>query len=255
MKVHSRNSQILQLLRQQGHVSVDELSQRLAVSQMTVRRDLQDLEDLGLISRYYGGASLRPERGDIEWPVLLRETENAEFKRRIGRTAAALIHDGDVIIMDAGTTTLQVAQNLKQNRLTVASNFLPILNLLAGQPNVSLIALGGNLYGDNQCFIGALTVNMLHSINANVAIMAASCLSLAKGMTSRNLAEAEVKRAMIEAAETVILVMDSSKMHRHTLAQVGGLETLDVLVTDEGLSEPDREAITARGVKVITALV
>ena len=168
------------------------------------------------------------------------------------KVAAELVRDGDVVILDAGTTALQVAYNLRQNRLTVASNFLPILNFLAGQKNVSLIGIGGNLYADNQCFIGPLAVNTIRSINANVAILATSCLSLTKGMTNRNLAEAEVKRAMLESAGSAILVMDSSKMNRHTLASVGGIDMLDTLVTDECLSPEDQIAIEARGVKVLT---
>jgi len=248
MKVHERQSRIRQILLHQDYVYVDELSQALGVSQMTICRDLEELESIGLIIRSYGRASLKPERGDIEWPVLLRENENTEAKARIGKAAARLMRDGDVAIMDAGTTTLQVARHLTQNRLTVASNFLPILHLLADHKNISVIGLGGNLYSDNQCFIGSLTVNMIRSINANVAIMASSGLSLSKGMTSRNLGEAEVKRAMIEAAERVVLVMDSSKMHRHTLAPVADL---DILVTDDGVSDQDCLAIESRGVQVV----
>ena len=123
MGVYGRNSHILQLLREQGYVSVDDLSQALGVSQMTIRRDLKDLEQMGLVNRYHGGASLKPERGDFEWPVLLRETEYLGVKRQIGKVAAGLVKDGDVVILDAGTTTLQVAGHLAQNRLTVASNF------------------------------------------------------------------------------------------------------------------------------------
>lgn len=253
MSLQERSGRVMQLLRERGYLTVDELSRELGVSQMTIRRDLKDLEQAGLINRYHGGASLKPERGDSEWPVMLRETENMEAKRAIGKAAASLVKDGDVVILDAGTTTLQVAHNLVQNRLTVASNFLPILNYLAGRKNISLIAIGGTLYADNQCFIGPLAVNTLRSINANVAIMATSCLSLTKGLTNRNLAEAEVKRAMLEAADRAILAMDSSKMGRYTLASVGAIDVLDTLVTDEYLVAEDRAAIEAQGVTVLTA--
>jgi len=252
MSLQDRAGRVLQLLRQRGYLSVGDLSQELGVSQMTIRRDLKDLEQAGLINRWHGGANLKPERGDSEWPVVLRETENMEAKRAIGKVAAGLVRDGDVVILDAGTTTLHVAYNLVQNRLTVASNFLPILNFLAGRPaSISLIGIGGSLYADNQCFVGPLAVNTIRSINANVAILATSCLSLGKGMTNRNLAEAEIKRAMLEAADRAILVMDSSKMNRTTLASVGGIEMLDTLVTDDCLAAEDQIAIEARGVKVL----
>lgn len=253
MSLQVRSSRVLQLLRQRGHLSVHELSRELSVSQMTIRRYLKDLEQTGMINRYHGGANLKPERGDSEWPLVLRETEHVDAKRAIGKVAAGLVGDGDVVILDAGTTTLSVAHNLVQNRLTVASNFLPILNFLAEQKNVSLIGIGGTLYTDNRCFIGALAVSTIRSINANVAILATSCLSLNRGMTNRNLAEAEVKRAMLESADRVILVMDSSKMNRHTLASVAGIEMLDTLVSDEYLTPEDRAAIEARGVRVLIA--
>lgn len=253
MSRHGRDGLILQLLRERSYVSVEELSCASRVSQMTIRRDLRSLESLGLIDRRHGGASLKPERGDSEWPVVLRESEQSDAKATIGAAAASLINDGDVVMLDAGTTTLQVARCLSQNRLTVASNFLPILNELSNRKNISLIGIGGTLYTDNLCFIGPLAVNMIRSINANIAILGTSCLSLSKGMTNRNLAEAEVKRAMLDTGERVVLVMDSSKMHTHTLASVASLEAIDTLVTDSRLSDEDRDEIERRGVKVVIA--
>ncbi len=250
---HQRQARILELLGHDGYTSVLDLSQLFDVSDMTIRRDLSELHRMGLISRHHGGARMALERGDTEWPLQLREREHLAEKKNIGKVAATYVQDGDVVILDAGTTTLQVARNLTQNRLTVVSNFLPILYELSNRPNISLIATGGTLYADNQCFIGPFAVDTIHKINANVAIMGTSCLSLKKGLTNRNIGEAEVKQAMIESAEKVILVMDSGKMNRNTLATVGPLEIVDVLVTDDGLSTADRAAIEACGVKVVIA--
>jgi len=220
---------------------------------MTVRRDLNELQTMALLDRYHGGASLVAERGDSELPFLLRESEHREEKVKIGRKAASFVHDGEVIILDGGSTTLQVARNLVQDRLTVITNCLPILELLAFRRNINLMAIGGMFYPDNQCFIGPVAVNDVREINAHIAFMATSCLSLKKGVTNRRLEEAEVKRAMIEAAEKVVLVMDSSKMDTHTLATVGPIEMVDILVTDAGLPAEDRAAIEARGVEVVIA--
>jgi DeoR/GlpR family transcriptional regulator of sugar metabolism len=250
---HQRQARILELLGCNGYTSVVDLSQLFQVSEMTIRRDLSDLHELRLIFRHHGGASLAPERGDTEWPLQLREREHLVEKEKIGRAAARYVQDGEVLILDAGTTTLQVARNLTQNRLTVVSNFLPILCELSNRPNISLIATGGTLYADNQCFVGPFAVDTIRKVNANVAIMATSCLSLKKGLTNRNIGEAEVKRAMIESAERVVLVMDSSKMHFNTLSTVGPLEIVDVLVTDAGLSAEDKVAIEARGVEIVIA--
>lgn len=254
MRPPERRSQILQLLRQNGFVSVIKLSRQLDVSQMTIRRDLADLQAMGLLSRHHGGASLASERGDTEWPLILRESDHLEQKQKIGKLAASYVQGGDVVILDGGSTTLQVARHLAQGRLTVMTNCLPILSLLATSPNVNLMATGGTFYRDNQCFIGPGAVNTLKSVNANIAFMGTTGLSLKHGMSNRKIAEAEVKRAMIEAAEKIILVMDSSKMNTYTLATVGPIEAIDILVTDERLSAEDKTAIESRGVEVVIAL-
>ena len=251
MKPHERHTQILQLLRQDGFVTVVDLSQTLDVSQMTIRRDLDELQEIGLLSRYHGGASLAPERGDMEWPFMLREREHLEQKQRIGKKAAAYVQHGDVVILDGGSTVLQAAKHLTQDRLTVMSNCLPTLSILASRRNINLMGTGGTFYWDNQCFIGPIAVNAIKSINANIALMGVSGLSLKNGMTNRKLEEADVKRAMIEAAVKRILLMDSSKMNCHTLATVGPVEMIDILITDEGLAPTDQAAIEARGVEVV----
>lgn len=271
MKPHERQAKILELLHQQGYITVDDLSNSMDVSTMTIRRDLDQLQQINLITRHFGGASLSPEqenlkyrnnptefgvtlateRKDWEWPWMLRKTLHLEEKQKIGKIAASFVHEDDVIVMDAGTTTVQVARNLTQNHLTVISNFLPILYLLSTQTNIELIGIGGTLAKGNQWFTGPDVVNTIHSMNANLAIMATTGLSLTKGLTNRKLHDAEIKRAMIEIAEKVILVMDSSKMHRHTLATVGPLEMINILVTDTGISNEDKKAIEDKGVEVV----
>jgi len=273
MKPHERQAKILELLHQRGYIAVDDLSKSMNVSTMTIRRDLDQLQQINLITRHYGGASLSPEqeslkyrnnsaefgvtlateREDWEWPWMLRKTLHLEEKQKIGKVAASFVHEDDIIVMDAGTTTIQVAKNLTQNHLTVISNFLPILYLLSTRTNIELIGIGGTLAKGNQWFIGPNVVDSIRSVNANLAIMATTGLSITKGLTNRKLHDAEIKRAMIKIAEKVILVMDSSKMHRHTLATVGPLEMIDILVTDTSISDEDRKAIESKGVEVIIA--
>jgi len=250
-KAHERHAQILQLLRQDGFVSVGHLHETLEVSDMTIRRDLGNLQEMGLLSRHHGGASLLRERGDTEWPFILRETEHSEEKKKIGKKAASFVQDGDVLIIDAGSTTLQLINYLNQDRLTVVTNSMPHLSKLSTMQNINMMAAGGMFHPDNQCFMGPVTVNSLNSINANVAFMAASGLSLSKGMTNRKFEEAEVKKAMIDAAEKIILLMDSSKLHSYTLATVGPVEILDIFITDSGLPAEDKAAIEALEVEVV----
>lgn len=252
-KAHKRHAKILQLLRQDGFVSVGHLTETLKVSDMTIRRDLDELQEMGLLSRHHGGASLLREQGDTEWPFMLRETEHSEEKKKIGKTAVSYVQDGDVLIVDAGSTTLQMINYLNQDRLTVVTNSMPHLSKLSTMKNIKMMAAGGMFHPDNQCFMGPVTINSINSINANVAFMAASGLSLSKGMTNRKFEEAEVKKAMIGAAEKIILLMDSSKLHSYTLATVGPIEMLDIFITDSGLSTDDKAALEAMGVEVVIA--
>jgi len=269
VKQEERHRQILELLRLHGYQSVDSLSQKLSVSEMTIRRDLAELQQLELVARHFGGASIAPERGELEWPYPLRAQEQMAAKQQIGKVAASYIQEDDVVILDGGTTVLQVAHQLllrypqnhhqnqqanhQPNHLTIVTNSLPNLRLLAAQRNLHLIATAGDLHWENQVFLGPLAVDTLRKINANLAILATTGLSLSKGLTNRNIGEAEVKRAMIAASDKVILVMDSSKMNRHTLATVGPLEAIQMLITDAGLSADDSAAIVARGVEVVIA--
>ena len=252
-KAHERHSHILQLLRNVGFVSVTQLTETLGVSDMTIRRDLDELQEMELLARHHGGATLVPERGDTEWPFFLRETKHLEEKKKIAKKGASYVQDGQVLIIDAGSTTLQMIDFLYQNRLTVVTNSMPHLSKLSTMQNVNLISAGGVFYTDNQCFLGPVTVSSFDSMNANVAFMAASGLSLSRGMTNRKFEEAEVKKAMITAAEKIVLLVDSSKLHIYTLATVGPIELLDMLITDSGLSAEDRVAIESLEVDVVIA--
>ena len=253
MELHDRQARILQFLRHGKLATVNELSLWLGVSKMTVRRDLEVLEAMGLLLRQHGGARFLPERGETEWPLDLRRRDHAEEKRLIGRAAARLIGDGDVVIIDGGSTALEVVRSLNQSHLTVVTNSLPAMAELATKPNIRLLAIGGLFHAENQTFIGPLAVEALSSLNVNVAILGTTNLSLERGLSIRSLEEAMVQRAKMEAATRTILVMDSSKMHKHTLATISPLDKIETLVTDGGLSELDRREIEALGVRVIVA--
>jgi len=253
MKPYQRQAKALELLRQDGYVSVEELSQVTGASRMTIRRDLEQLQQMNLIARHHGGATLATEQGDLEWPWLVRQSLRSEQKQKIGQVAASYIHDGDVVILDGGSTTLEVARSLTQDQLTVVSYCLPILCHLSSRRNVNLVGVGGSLLWDNQSFVGRWAIDTVRSINANVAIMGTTCLSLARGMTNLNIQEAELKRSAIDVSDKAILVADSTKMHRHTLATVGPLEMIDILITDPDLLAEDRETIQAMGVEVVIA--
>ncbi len=248
-----RHAHILQKLREVGYISVEQVATELNVSTMTIRRDLKALQRIGLINRQHGGASATPDIGDVEFPIQIRELQEISVKKRLGKAAAALLRSGDVIIVDAGSTTLQIAQNLPSINLTVVTNGQAIVNTLAENDRIDLICTGGQLKWDNQCYVGPLAIQNIKSVNANFAFMSITALSLSRGLTTRDMNMAQVKRAMISVAETVVLVMDSSKMNKHTLSTVAALNEIDVLVTDSGIANEDRLAIEHEGVKVILA--
>lgn len=252
-KRSKRHAEILQRLRVNGYTSVETIASELGVSDMTVRRDLALLQELGLISRHHGGATPVSDAGKIEMPYQLRITENIEKKRRIGKTAAALVQDSDVVIIDAGTTSLEVARNLSQNRLTVITNGTEILDCLAERSDIGLISTGGLLRWESQCYVGPLTLRAIKSVNANIAFITITGLSVTKGLTTRDMDIAEIKRAIMGAAEKIVLVMDSTKMHKHTLTTVATLDEIDALVTDNELSPEDRKRLEVEGVQVIVA--
>jgi DeoR/GlpR family transcriptional regulator of sugar metabolism len=252
-KQSKRHAEMLQKLRQSGYVSVENFATELGVSEMTVRRDLQQLYQMGLISRHHGGASAIPDAGKVEAPYTLRETEFVEAKQRIGAAAAALVQEGDVVILDAGTTTYQVALQLDQNRLSVVTNGNSIIGALAERSDITLISTGGQLRWESQSYVGPLTLRAIRSINANIAFLSITALSFSKGLTTRDMDVAEVKRAMMNAAERIVLVMDSSKLHKHTLTTVAALRDIHILVTDSGISPDDWNRIESEGVKVVIA--
>ena len=254
MLAEERRLRIVELLneRESGIVSVAELSGLLGVSSMTIRRDLDWLEEMSLLRRVHGGAVAYQGMAD-EKPFVERHGEFSREKQIIGWTAAQLIHDGEKIILDAGTTTQQVARNLacKQD-LAVVTNALPIAEELARCPQVSTIVLGGMLKQKELCNVGPMVTQELARLSVDKVFLSATGFTVEKGVTDPDLQETEVKQAMIRAAREVILVADSSKWGVTTLAQIAPLRAIHKIVTDDSLPVEAIQAIEAEGVEVIT---
>lgn len=254
MLAEERRLRILDVLNESenGIVSVAKLSELLGVSSMTIRRDLDWLEEKALAKRVHGGVmayqSVVSERSFAE-----RDGQFSQEKQIIGRLAAQLIHDGERIILDAGTTTQQVARNLMGKRdLTVVTNALPVAEELCQFPQVSTILLGGILKRKERCTVGPMVVTELARLSVDKLFLSAAGFTVDKGATDPDLWETEVKQAMIRAAQEVILVADSSKWGVVTLVRITPLRAVHRLITDDGLPISAIEAIEAEGVKVIT---
>jgi DeoR family fructose operon transcriptional repressor len=254
MLAEERRYRIVEILneRESGLVSVTELSDLLKVSTMTIRRDLDWLEERDLLRRVHGGAVVR-EILDDERPFRERGKEFSQEKQLVGRMAAQLVHDGEVIILDAGTTTQQVARHLGDKQdLTVVTNAMPVAEELSRYPQISTILLGGILKHRELCTVGPPVTDELSRLSADKLFLSAAGFAPEKGATDPDLRETEVKQAMIRAARQVILVTDSSKWGVVTFAQITTLDAIHKVVSDDAIPADAIEALEAEGVEIIT---
>ena len=229
-----RHTQLIGLLKKRGYCSVVEMSQLLNVSQMTIRRDLHMLHEKQIVEVTHGGASFIASKR-IEPDFAFRTHEHLPEKQAIGKMAAELfIEAGDVIGIDSGSTTLQIVRNLPSVPLTIVTHSLAAANVVAQNKQYSLIVLGGVLIHEGNCLCGPQAIAALHTLNINKLFLSTSGLLLPDGLSCNNLADAEVKQALINSSRKTILCMDSSKVGRAYLVRFAPLNIIDVLITDNG---------------------
>jgi DeoR family transcriptional regulator, fructose operon transcriptional repressor len=254
MLVETRRKHILEVLRgkENGAVTITELSEMLGVSKMTVHRDLDFLETKDLLRRVHGGAiaySLE-EAGE---PFMDRVSSADLQKKAIAQIAAQLVNDGDILILDAGTTTREVARNLMpKNRITIITNNIPIAVELGPYPQINSILLGGVIKHIELCTVGGMVKQALSLLSADKLFLSAAGISLKRGLTDTDMAEVEVKQAMIHAASEVILVSDSSKVNINAMVQIAPLQEIHKWVTDDSVHPEMISAVEALGIQVIT---
>ncbi len=229
------------------------LADLLDVTQETVRRDLTVLERRGLLRRFHGGA-IPVERLGFEPAVAERETLMAGQKERIAKAALDELPDGGAIILDAGTTTARLAELLPDDReLTVVTHGLPIALALAGRPQVSVHLLGGTIRGRTLAAVGTWTERDVRDVYVDVAFLGTNGQTDEQDLTTPDLVEAGVKRALVAAARRTVVLADHTKIGRSEFAHVAPLSAVDTVVTDSGL-EPDlAEEIESCGPRVVRA--
>jgi DeoR/GlpR family transcriptional regulator of sugar metabolism len=253
-----RRALILDELERRDTIRVAELSARFGVSKVSIRRDIQQLEKEGMLRRVHGGAAhLQDDTPDAR-NHSFSAISNLEQKRRIGRAAAALVTGEHRIILDSGSTAHQVAAHLPESllrsgKLSVITASLPVVNQLATQKDVHLIVLGGVFLPEYQVMVGTDTLNALRGLHADVMFLGTDGLTFSQGVTTANLLEAEVDRAMVHAASRVIVVADSSKICGIGLANIMPLTEIDVLVTDTDAPADFVAQLRAAQVEVILA--
>lgn len=246
MILDQRREEILQIIEQNGFVSLQELVSRLGASESTVRRDLEYLDGIGQIRRTRGGAAYT---GDSLTPFEERKGHEAREKAKIGKAVADLVLPGETILLDGGTTTLEVARSLAGKSLQVVTNSLPIANLLAQQPNVELILIGGYLYPRTGVALGPLAEATLAELNVPRVIMSAGAIN-EKGLFNSNSLLVECERRMLKAAEEVWVVADSSKFGRSALTFLCELSSVTRMIVDSGLNESWRDVVRKSGVEL-----
>ncbi|QYR21787.1 DeoR/GlpR family DNA-binding transcription regulator [Paenibacillus sp. sptzw28] len=247
-----RHQKILEILDEEKSVDIHYLKQVLAVSEPTIRNDLRFLESENKLQRIHGGAIQLPKTKEVSYSqrAVVRQSE----KERIGRAAREFIQKGETVFLDAGSTIMALAEQLPSgfefNAVTAALH----IALEAGKhPNVSVHLVGGMLRSSLQELIGPKAIQGIREVHAHKVFLSISGVDLAKGITENHVFSAEVKKAMVESADQVILLADSSKMGKVYFADVLPLTEVDVIITDSGISPEFHQSLLDMGVEVIIA--
>jgi DeoR/GlpR family transcriptional regulator of sugar metabolism len=248
-----RQKLILSLLSRQGSLSVAEIVREFSISEATARRDLGSLASQGKVQRVHGGV-IAIEQAPPELPILERTSEQSDEKARIGRAAAELVTDKETIFLGSGTTALEVARNLRTRLgLTVITNSLPVINMLSGNKETTVISLGGMLRDSELSFIGHITEQALAELRADKVFVGTRGISLEHGLTNDYLQETLTDRAILKTSRKVILVADSTKVNRVSTAFLAPLNVVHTLVTDSNADRKFVQALKRQGMQVILA--
>jgi DeoR family transcriptional regulator of aga operon len=248
-----RKSRLLRVLSQNGSLSVEDLASKLGISSSTLRRELHELIESGVVSLRAGTAEL-VTTSETEFPFHARLLMNQEEKKRIAAAALELIQNGEVIFMAGGTTTLELARLLPgQRRLTVITNVLHIANLLVDQPNINLAILGGIVRPYEQTMHGLLTEAGVQQLRADLFFYGVQAISLQHGVTHSQLQEVSTDRALAAAATRTVVLADHTKFERLAPALVLPLEKVHVIVTGKETAARIVDPLREKGMHVITA--
>jgi DeoR family transcriptional regulator, aga operon transcriptional repressor len=245
-----RRRAILDQLMHQGRVLVTELSRQFETSQVTIRKDLEILHSQGLVHRTHGGA-LPAREGALEDPTLReKEKQHRQEKMRIAEGAAARVKEGQVLILDSGTTTTAIARALRNfQNLTIITNAVNIAAELAGTA-IEVILTGGTLRKNSFSLVGPIAEETLRRLSADLLFLGVDGFDVHHGLTTPNLLEAKVNRVMVEIAKKTVAVCDSSKFGRRSLSLIAPPSALQEVITDRGVAKSDLRALKQAGLEV-----
>jgi DeoR/GlpR family transcriptional regulator of sugar metabolism len=251
MMTAERRRSIMQILQRDGKVLATDLSKSLRVSEDTIRRDLRELADAGMLLRVHGGAL---PSSPTTASFTERQHQSPEAKVAIARAAVGLIRQGQVIILDGGTTPLQVAQFLPRDlRATIITHSPPIALALAEYPEIEVIVIGGKLFKRELVTVGAATIEAFHNIRADLCFLGINSLHPETGISTLDLEEAYVKRAIIASAAEVVALTSAEKLGTAASYIIGPLSDLTYLVTERSVSEEVLAPYKAFGITILRA--
>lgn len=230
LKLH-RLQQLEIYIKKQGSVSLEQLCQHFDVSKNTIRRDIQTLEARQVVKKVYGGVVANNDDAPI--PLSQRQLTMKSEKTAIAAKAAEFVRDGDIVIVDAGSTTVHLVEYLKtKRRVTLITNSIPAITAAAGNDQLHVIVTGGDLLQTTNSLVGQDAIAMLKRLNAHTAFIAATSVSLDKGITNSSLIETDIKKAMMEISSRRMLLVDHSKFDTVSLVKFAELREFDALITD-----------------------
>jgi DeoR family transcriptional regulator of aga operon len=251
--ITDRHQFILKKLKQDGRVNILELIEEMEVSGVTIRKDLKILEDKNLLFRTRGGGSINNPYA-VDRPINEKEFINTEVKQSIAKKAIELIGNTDSIMIGSGTTAYEFAKALHTTKnLTVITPAVKVGLELSDRPNMDVLLLGGMIRKNSSSVAGSHAIRILEEISCDILFIGVDGIDLDFGVTISNLPEASLNQKMIETAQTVVLLADSSKFDRRGLGRICGLDQVHYIVTDHKVSDITVRAITERGIKVILA--
>ena len=246
-----RKNEILEILQKEQRVLVSELAKRYDVTEETIRRDLEKLESEGYVKRTYGGAVLN-QNTNVDMPLRIRENANRNEKQITAKMVAQLVEDGDRIMLDASSTSLMIAKELKnKKKLTVITNAVEVLIELAGQDGIQVISTGGNLNETSLSLVGNAAQKVLNGYHVDKAVFSCKGIDMANGLTDSNELDSDIKNVMYACADTAILAVDSSKFNHVSFVKTMQPKKGDILVTDRALSDEWQSFLQERGVKLV----
>ena len=251
MQNHNRRGRLLDIIRIRGFAALDELVCALGVSESTIRRDLDALEEQGSAKRTHGGVLYSggmPRLAEFDE----RQPANWAAKRAIATLAAGVIEDGETVLLDGGTTTYEVARLLVGRSLQVVTNSLPVANLFASEARTDLVLLGGYVSPRTGVCLGPYANELLGRLHVTTTVLSAAGIS-EEGLFNAHLLLAETEQAMLKAASRVMVVADSSKFGRKSLTLVSGLDSIDIFVSDDGLPQRWHDIVRSANAQLVIA--